>query len=84
MWDDQAYHGLLILQQLLDFIDGIEAFGLALNILGLILVVVVLLADEQLLLEALFGVFVGSPSTSSTSWLSTATWGYGFACGGSA
>jgi hypothetical protein len=78
MWNDQAYHSLLILQQLLNFINGIESFGLALNVLGLILVVVVLLANEQLLLEALLCVFIRRATTCSGSWLSTPTY-YGFA-----
>jgi hypothetical protein len=78
MWNDQAYHGLLILQQLLDFIDGIETLGLALHILGLIFVVVVLLADEQLLLEALLGVLIRCASTCSGSWLGAAACRYSF------
>jgi hypothetical protein len=79
MWDYQAYHCFLILQQLLDFINCIKTFGLALDILGLIFVVVVLLANEQLLLEALFSDLIGCASTCSVSWFSTAHCGSGFA-----
>ena len=53
VWNDQTDDGLLILKVLLDFIDRVKPLRFALNILGLVLVVVVLLADHQLLLEGL-------------------------------
>ena len=65
VWNNQANDSLLILEQLLDLINGVQSFGLALDILGFVLVVVVLLTDQQLLLEALFGVLVGSATSSS-------------------
>jgi len=58
----------LVLKQLLDFIDSVQSFGLSLDILGLVLVVVGLLADKKLLLELLFGILIGWPSCVSLSW----------------
>tara|TARA_B100000780_G_C21015603_1_gene406851 strand:- start:131 stop:439 length:309 start_codon:yes stop_codon:yes gene_type:complete len=55
MRNDEADHLLLILQELLDLIDSIKPLSFTFNILGLVLVIVVLLANEQLLLEALLG-----------------------------
>ena len=53
MRNDQCCHCLLILKQGLHFVDSVQPLGLALDIAGLVLVVVVALADEQLLLKAL-------------------------------
>lgn len=55
--NDETDDHLLILQVLLDLIDGIKSLSFALDIFGLVLVVVVLLADEQFLLEALLRAF---------------------------
>ena len=72
VWNDETDDGLLVLQVLLDLINGIESLGLALNILGLILVIVVLLANEQLLLETLLSLFLwlasGTTNLVSTTW----------------
>ena len=84
MWDDQADDRFLILKKLLDFVDCIQPLGLSFNILGFILVVVVLLADEKLLLETLLRVFVRGTSTGSISWLGTARSRAGLARSGSA
>jgi hypothetical protein len=59
MRNNQRNNRLLILKHLLDFVDSVQPFGLALNILGLVFVVEVLLADQKLLLETLFGVLIG-------------------------
>ena len=75
MWDDKAYHSFLVLEQLLDLVNSIETLCLTFDILGLILVVVVLLANQKFLLEGLFGVLVGSTSTGSVSRLRAATGG---------
>lgn len=50
---DQICHDLLILQELLDLVDSIETLRLALHVLRFILVVIILLADSQLLQEGL-------------------------------
>ena len=60
MWNDETDDGLLILQVLLNLIDCIKTLGFAFYILGLILIIVVLLADEQFLLEALLGLLAAS------------------------
>lgn len=52
MRNDQSCHRLLILKQSLHLIDSIKPFGLTLDIAGLVLIVVRLLTNEQLLLEA--------------------------------
>ena len=65
MGDNQTHNRFLILQQLLDLVNGVESFGLALDILALVLVIVVLLANKQLLLEGLLGVLgCGTPRSS--------------------
>ena len=74
MGDDQTYNRLLVLQELLDFIDSVQPFGLSFDVLALVLVVVGLLADLKFLLEALLGILVSSASCSSLSSLSRATW----------
>lgn len=58
--NDERNDGLLILKHLLDFINGVQSFGLSLDVLRLIFVVVVLLANEKFLLKRLFGVLVCS------------------------
>ena len=54
--DDELHHTFLVLQKLLNFIDGVEPLSLAFNILGIVFVVVGLLANHQLLLKGLFAV----------------------------
>ena len=66
--NNQANDSLLILKQLLDLINGVQSFGLAFDILRFVLVIVVLLTDQQLLLEALLGVLVGCATSSSLAW----------------
>ena len=83
MRDDKRDDRFLILKELLDLVDSIQTLRLPLHILRLILVVVVLLADQQLLLEALLRVLVGSASGSVT-WLSVAAGGARLARAGSA
>ena len=65
-WNNQANDRLLILEHLLDLVDGVKSLSLALDILLLILIVVGLLADQQFLLETLLGVLLGSGATSGT------------------
>ena len=60
MWNDETDNGLLVLQQLLDLVNGIQPLGLALDIFGLVLVIIVLLAYKQFLLEALLGLLLST------------------------
>ena len=80
--NDEADDGLLILQVLLDLIDGIEPLSFAFDILGLIFVVIVLLANEQFLLEALLSLL--ATALSSISNLVASTRGLVLSCCGSA
>ena len=49
----------------MNLVNSVQPFGLALDILGLVLVVVGLLTDQELLLERLLGVLVGRACTAS-------------------
>ena len=80
--NDEADDGLLILQVLLYLIDGIEPLSFAFDILGLIFVVIVLLANEQFLLEALLSLL--ATALSSISNLVASTRGLVLSCCGSA
>ena len=80
--NDEADDSLLILQVLLNLIDSIEPLGFAFDILGLILVVVVLLANEQFLLEALLSLL--ATALSSISNLVASARGLVLSCCGSA
>ena len=76
--NNETDNRFLILQKLLNLVNSIKSFGLAFNIFALILVVIVLLADQQLLLERLLGV-LGSGATGSSlpHSLSTSCSGFG-------
>jgi hypothetical protein len=73
--DDKTDYRFLVLKQLLYFVDCVQSLGLALNILGFILVVIGLLADKKLLLEGLLRVFVGCPPSASLAWSGTTSGG---------
>ena len=66
MQNDKADNGLLVLQVLLNLIDGVKSLGLALHIFGLILVIVILLANKQFLLEALLSLLLSTLNTSAS------------------
>ena len=66
--NDQTHNRFLVLQQLLDFVDGVQSFGLPLDVLRLVLVVVRFLANQQFLLEGLLRILVRCGATSSWAW----------------
>ena len=63
MGDNQRLDGSLVLEKLLDLVYSVQPLSFALDVLGLVLVVVGLLADEELFLEALLGLLRRSGST---------------------
>lgn len=79
--NDQTDDCLLVLQVLLDLIDRVKPLSFALYILGLVLVVVVLLADQQLLLEALLIVMLSLRYALSACSLVSSTRRLVLACG---
>ena len=79
--NDQTDDCLLVLQVLLDLIDRVKPLSFALYILGLVLVVVVLLADQQLLLEALLIVMLSLRYALSACSLVSSTRRQVLACG---